>query len=156
MESITAFITGRLKLKVNQEKSAVARSCERKFLGFGFANGKRQPKRRIAPRAIDRFKNRVRELTRHTRGVSLERMVADLALYLGGWQAYFGHCEIPSVLQDRERWIRPRLRSVQWKLWKRSRKGFTELRKRGVDKHLAAKTAVPTARGTWRTPQPWR
>src|SRR5208283_3965428 len=115
--SITDFITGRLKLKVNEQKSAVARSAERKFLGFSFTNA-REPKRRIAPKAVVRFKQKVRELTGRTRGISLERMMKELASYLRGWQGYFGFCETPSVLQALDQWIRRRLRSVIWKQWK--------------------------------------
>src|SRR5437660_2430051 len=83
MESITRFLTVKLKLKVNHEKSAVARPWERKFRGFSFTRG-REPKRRIAPKAIGRFKERVRELTRRTRGVSTERMAEELTRYLRG------------------------------------------------------------------------
>ncbi len=79
--SITGFITRRLKLKVNEQKSAVARSAERKFLGFSFTNA-REPKRRIATKAVVRFKQKVRELTGRTRGISLERMTKELATYL--------------------------------------------------------------------------
>jgi RNA-directed DNA polymerase len=148
MESLTAFITDRLKLKVNQDKSAVARPWERKFLGFSFTIAKKRPRRRIAPKAIDRLKKRVRELTRRTRGISLERMVEELSVYLRGWRAYFGYCETPSVLQELEKWIRRRLRSVQWKLWKRGRTRYAELRKRGVSKDLAATTAG-SSDGPW-------
>jgi RNA-directed DNA polymerase len=84
MESITRFITEKLKLQVNQQKSAVARPWERKFLGFSFTNAG-IPKRRIAPKVVDRFKGRVRELTRRTRGVSTERMAEELSRYLRGW-----------------------------------------------------------------------
>jgi hypothetical protein len=76
MDSISSFITNKLKLRVNAEKSAVARPWHRKFLGFSFTNGQ-QPKRRIAPKAMSRFKQRVRELTRRTRGVSIECMVSE-------------------------------------------------------------------------------
>src|ERR1700683_4134416 len=97
MESITRFITTRLKLKVNQQKSAVARPWERKFLGFSFTSAG-VPKRRIAPKAVGRFKERIRELTSRRRGVSTERMAEELARYLRGWTGYFGKCETPSVL----------------------------------------------------------
>src|SRR6202007_1351332 len=111
MESVTRFITHRLKLKVNQAKSAVARPGQRKFLGFSFT-GEREPRRRIAPKAIARFKERVREQTRRTRGVSLRQMVKELATYLRGWLGYFADCQTPSVLQGLETWLRRRLRSV--------------------------------------------
>jgi RNA-directed DNA polymerase len=148
MASITRFITTKLKLKVNEQKSAVARPWERKFLGFSFT-ANREPKRRIAPKAVLRFKEKVRELTRRTRGVSTERMADDLSRYLRGWIGYFGKCQTPSVLNDLEKWFRRRLRSAIWKQWKRGSVRFDELRKRGVDKSLAAKTAG-SAHGPWR------
>ena len=147
MGSITRFITTKLKLKVNEQKSAVARPWERKFLGFSFT-ANREPKRRIAPKAVLRFKEKVRELTRRTRGVSTERMAEDLSRYLRGWIGYFGKCQTPSVLEDLEKWFRRRLRSAIWKQWKRGSVRFDELWKRGVDKSLAAKTAG-SAHGPW-------
>jgi len=148
MASITRFLTRRLKPKVNQHKSAMARPWERKFLGFSFTSAG-VPKRRIAPKAVDRFKERIRELTSRTRGVSTERMAEELARYLRGWIGYFGKCETPSVLQGLEQWFRRRLRSAIWKQWKRGRVRFAELRTRDVGKDLAAKTAG-SAHGPWR------
>jgi RNA-directed DNA polymerase len=148
MASVTRFITTKLKLKVNEQKSAVARPWERKFLGFSFT-GNREPKRRIAPKAVLRFKEKVRELTRRTRGVSVETMAEELGQYLRGWIGYFGQCQTPSVLQGLEEWTRRRLRSVIWKQWERGLVRFAELRKRGVGKDLAAKTAG-SAHGPWR------
>ena len=148
MESITQFITRRLKLKVNQAKSAVARPQDRKFLGFSFTSG-REPKRRIAPKARQRFKDKVRELTRRTRGVSLPTMVRQLTAYLRGWRGYFGFCQTPSVLKELDSWLRRRLRCVQWKQWKRGKRRFAELRRLGVRKDLAAKTAG-SPHGPWR------
>ena len=146
MTSLTRFITTKLKLKVNEQKSAVARPWERKFLGFSFTAGE-EPKRRIE--AILRFKARIRELTSRTRGVSIERMAEDTARYLRGWLGYFGTCQTPSVLQGLESWVRRRLRSVIWKQWKRGSVRFAELQRRGVGKDLAAKTAG-SAHGPWR------
>jgi hypothetical protein len=109
----------------------------------------REPKRRIAPKAVMRFKEKVRELTRRTRGVSTERMAEELARYLQGWIGYFGKCQTPSVLEGLEQWVRRRLRSAIWKQWKRGSVRFAELRKRGVGKDLAAQTAG-SAHGPWR------
>jgi RNA-directed DNA polymerase len=148
MKSLTRFIATKLKLQVNQQKSAVARPGDRKFLGFSFTKAG-VPKRRIAPKAVDRFKQRVRELTRRTRGVSTERMAADLSRYLRGWIGYFGKCETPSVLKGLEEWVRRRLRSAIWKQWKRGSVRFAELRKRGVGHNLAAQTAG-SSHGPWR------
>ncbi len=147
MQSITRFLTDKLKLKVNESKSGVARPAKRKVLGFSFTSGK-QPKRRIAPKTLLRFKKRIRELTRRNRGVSLERMVGQLRRYLIGWRGYFGFCQTPSVLRNLDSWIRRRLRCFQWKLWKRGKTRFAELRKRGVGKDLAAQTAG-SSRGLW-------
>ena len=148
MASLTRYLLRKLKLKVNVQKSAVARPWQRKFLGFSFtSNG--TPKRRIAPRAVERFKDRVRELTRRTRGVSTERMAAELSRYLRGWLGYFGKCETPSVLEKLDYWLRHRLRSAVWKQWKRGSIRFVELRKRGVSRDLAAQTAG-SAHGPWR------
>lgn len=148
MSSITRFLTTQLKLQVNEQKSAVARPWERKFLGFSFTN-RRAPKRRIAPQAIGRFKERVRAITRRTRGVSVERMAAELTQYLRGWLGYFGKCETPGVLHGLEQWTRRRLRSVIWKQWKRGKVRFAELSQRGVGQDLAAQSAG-SAHGPWR------
>jgi len=148
MEGVTQFITSKLKLKVNESKSAVARPWERKFLGFSFTNG-REPKRRVAPKALARFKERVRELTRRTRGVSLEQMVGQLGRYLSGWRGYFGFCQTPAVLRELDSWVRRRLRSVAWKQWKRGPHRFAELRQRKVGRDLAAQTAG-SPHGPWR------
>ena len=82
---------------MNEKKTAVARPWDRKFLGFSFTDYS-IPKRRIAPQAVDRLKERIRELTSRTRGVSIERMAEELTRYLRGWLGYFGKCETPWVL----------------------------------------------------------
>ena len=148
MTSVTRFLTRRLKLKVNEAKSAVARPEQRKFLGFSFSNNK-EPKRRIAPKAVLRCKQKVRELTRRTRGISLEQMLKELAAYLRGWKSYFGYCQTPWILRNLDYWIRRRVRSMIWKQWKRRAARFRELRRRDVSVGLAAKTAG-SAHGPWR------
>jgi RNA-directed DNA polymerase len=148
MASIEQFLAKRLKLKVNRAKSAVAKPSVRKFLGFSFTGGA-GPRRRVAPQAIARFKARVRELTRRTRGTSLEQIVKELSRYLLGWRGYFGFCQTPSVLRALDQWLRRRLRAIAWKQWKRGRTRFAELRRRGVGKDLAAQTAG-SPHGPWR------
>src|ERR1017187_8594288 len=148
MQSVTGFIKRRLKLKVNESKSAVARPQDRKFLGFSFTYGT-EPKRRIAPKALLRCQQKIRELTRRTRGISLERMTRELATYLRGWKSYFGFSQTPSVLRRLEEWMRRRLRSMIWKQWKRGKVRFAKLRHRGVGRDLAAQTAG-SAHGPWR------
>jgi RNA-directed DNA polymerase len=148
MASIEAFLTKRLKLKVNKAKSAVARPVKRKFLGFSFTKGK-QPRRRIAPQSRTRFRSRVRELTRRTRGRSLAQVIEELNVYLVGWRGYFGFCETPSVLRELDQWTRRRLRAIVWKQWKSGPTRFAKLRRRGVGPVLAAK-AASSPRGPWR------
>jgi len=148
MQSVTGFIRRRLKLKVNEAKSAVARPQERKFLGFSFTYGA-NPRRRIAPKALLRCKQRVRELTCRTRGIRLEQMTKELATYLRGWKSYFGFSQTPSVLHRLEQWMRRRLRSMIWKQWKRGQVRFRNLRQRNIGTDLAAATAG-SARGPWR------
>jgi RNA-directed DNA polymerase len=148
MQSVTDFLRRRLKLKVNEAKSAVARPQERKFLGFSFTYGAKA-KRRIAPKALLRCKRRVRELTRRNRGKSLEQMTKELATYLRGWKGYFGFSQTPSVLRKLEKWIRRRLRSVIWKRWKRGKVRYVRLRQRNIGHDLAAQTAG-SPHGPWR------
>ena len=148
MESVEHFISKRLKLKVNAAKSAVARPWERKFLGFTFTANHR-PQRRVAPKALARFTQKVRDLTRRTRGISVETMVEQLATYLRGWGSYFGFCQTPSVLEKLNSWVRRRLRSFQWKQWKRGKRRYAELRQRGVGQYAAAVTAG-APHGPWR------
>jgi RNA-directed DNA polymerase len=147
MASITKFITKKLKLKVNESKSAVARPQDRKLLGFSFTWG-RVPKRRLSSQSVARFKARVRRLTLRRKGFSFGT-VEPLKRYLRGWIGYFGYCQTPSVIRSLEEWMRRRLRATIWKQWKRGTTRFSELRKRGVGKDLAAKTAG-SAHGSWR------
>ena len=148
LTGIEKFLEKRLKLKVNKAKSAVAKPSVRKFLGFSFTGGK-EPRRRIAPQAIARFKAKVRELTRRTSGKSLAQVAKELSTYLVGWHGYFGFCQTPSVLRVLDRWVRRRLRAIVWKQWKRGRTRYAELRRRGVGRDLAAQTAG-SPRGPWR------
>lgn len=140
LASVTRFVERKLRLKVNRDKSAVDRPWRRKFLGFSFTVH-RQPRRRIAPASIDRFKQRIRELTRRTRGCTLETVIGELTRYLRGWLGYFGYCQTQSVLRDLESWLHRRLRALMWKRWKRGRVRFRELRNRGVRHDLAAQSA---------------
>lgn len=144
MASVSRFLTKKLKLKVNQAKSAVARPEERKFLGFTISNDGSE--RRIAPQALAKFKARTRHLTRRTRGLSLEQVIEELAPYLIGWRGYFGFCQTPRVLTNLEARIRRRLRMYLWWQWHNGPNRFRELRRRGVPKFLAAVAAgSPTA-----------
>jgi len=147
MESVTRFITTQLKLTVNEAKSAVARPQDRKFLGFSFTAGP-EVKRLIAPKALDRFKARIRDITRRANGVSIETTIAELAPYMRGWQGYFGFCETPEVLVNLTRWVRLRLRAALWRQWKTPRRRRAALLNLGVRGPLASNTAG-SGRGPW-------
>jgi len=147
MKSITRFITQKLKLKVNEAKSAVAQPQERKFLGFSFTAGP-EVKRVIAPKALVRFKQRVREITRRAKGVSIETTIEELAPYMRGWRSYFAFCETPTVLLYLTRWVRLRLRAALWRQWKTPRRRRAALLKLGVLPRLASNTAS-SGRGPW-------
>lgn len=147
MASVTRFLTEKLKLKVNEAKSAVAQPEERKFLGFTITNDGAE--RRIAPKALNKFKVKIRDMTSRTRGRSLEQIVEGLAPYLIGWRGYFGFCQTPRVLTNLEAWIRRRLRSYLWRQWSNGPNRFKELRRRGVPKFPAA-VAAGSPTGYWR------
>jgi RNA-directed DNA polymerase len=150
MDSVTRFLTHKLKLKVNEAKSAVAKPQERKFLGFSFLiRPGKEPKRRIAPKAIDRFKERVREITRKAKGESMKQMIQELSQYLRGWRGYFGFCETPSELENLDSWVRRRVRRAFWWQWKTRRKRLAELLRLGANPDLAAR-AVGSQCGPWR------
>src|SRR5439155_74347 len=151
MESVKRFISEKLKLKVNESKSAVAKPQERKFLGFSFTGGKER-KRKIAPKAIVRFKERIREITHKARGQSMKQVMEELAQYLRGWRGYFGFCETPSVLRRLDSWIRRRVRCAFWRQWQTGRMRFAELVQRGVSREAAAETAGSRC-GPWHLSQ---
>jgi RNA-directed DNA polymerase len=147
MESVTRFIMQKLKLKVNEAKSAVGRPQERKFLGFSFTEGP-EVKRVIAPKALGRFKQRVREITRRAKSVSMETTIEELAPYMRGWRNYFGFCETPEVLMYLTRWVRLRLRAALWRQWKTQRRRRAALMALGVGQQLASNTAG-SGHGPW-------
>ena len=147
MESVKRFITKRLKLKVNENKSAVARPQVRKFLGFSFTDGP-GIRRTIAPKAVERFKERIRDITRHAKSTSLDQTMAVLAPYMRGWRGYFGFCETPDLLIRLTRWVRLRLRDALWRQWKTARRRRAMLIQLGVRGALADTTAA-SHRGPW-------
>ena len=132
---------------MNEAKSAVARPQERKFLGFSFTAGP-EAKRTIAPKALDRFRRRIREITQRAKGVSIETTIEELAPYMRGWRSYFGFCETPAVLVYLTRWVRLRLRAAQWRQWKTPRRRRAALLELGVGPRLASNTAG-SGRGPW-------
>lgn len=145
MVSLTRFIEDSLKLTVNTRKSAVDRPWKRSFLGFTLS--RKGQRLKVASKAITKLKTQIRILSRRTRGHSLAQVIADLKETLLGWKAYFDTAEVLSPLRDLDKWIRRRMRSYVWKQW--GRRGYRELRKRGVPVRLAWNTAK-SAHGPWR------
>ena len=148
MESVTRFIVKQLRLKVNSQKSAVAKPQQRKFLGFSLTGGTK-PRRRIAPQAKKRFQARVREITRRRRGAGMQDRIEELRRYLRGWRGYFGFCQTPTTLSGLDSWVRRRLRCAYWIQWKTGRRRFDALVRLGVQRELAANTAGSN-HGPWR------
>jgi len=148
MASVSRFLERKLKLKVNAEKSAVARPAERKFLGFRIL-GRQKPRLGLAPKTVKRFKDKVRQLTKRNRGVSLARVLEELRTYTNGWVAYYWRCRTPSVLEELDEWIRRRLRCYLWKQWKRPATRYRELVRRGVPRR-SARAAAGSNMGPWR------
>ena len=148
MASVRSFITGRLKLKVNEAKSAVDRPWKRKFLGFSLTVHK-EAKIRIAPKSIDRLKGKLRELTRRNRSQAMGERIAAINGYVGGWVGYFAKAEKPSVLEGLDKWLLRRLRACLWKTWKRGRTRYHKLRGLGLPEDVVGFMAN-TRKGLWR------
>jgi group II intron reverse transcriptase/maturase len=141
MQTLRRLYAG-LKLKVNEAKSAVARPWTRKFLGYSFFVAKgSEIKRRVAPKALEAMKDRVRDLTGRSRGRSLTNVFAELRSYLSGWRQYFRLADTPGVFRGLDEWIRHRLRMVQLKQWKRGTTTYREVRRLGASDEVAKKVA---------------
>jgi len=149
MQSISRFIEGRLKLKVNREKSAVSYPWWRPYLGFSFTSRRDAPHIRIHSKSIQRFKQRVRELTGRSCGLSIEQVIARLNTYLKGWWNYFRHAEKAAGFRSINYRIIRRLRAILWKQWKNPRTRVKELKKRGIE-HRQALFVGCARKGPWR------
>jgi len=152
MESVTKFITKRLRLKVNEAKSSVGRPWKSKYLGFSLTNRRGQPRIKLHWKTLDRFKAKIRELTGRQRGRSLQSIIKELNEYLRGWWGYFSLMETPFQLARMAGWIRRRLRSYIWKQWKNRRTRVGNLLKLGINRGTAVKTGC-ARKGAWRMSQ---
>jgi group II intron reverse transcriptase/maturase len=141
--SLLRRLYARLHLRVNEDKSAVDWATNRKLLGYSFWSAEAgKVKRRVAPKALQAMKQRVREITRRRRSQSMARVAADLRSYLVGWKNYFRLADTPKVMRTLDKWIRHRLRALHLKHWRRGRTIYRELRARGLSERIAAQVAA--------------
>ena len=150
LDGVIDIVEGRLKLKVNREKSSISTVTTAGLLGFGFyvaAGGK--VGLRVAPKAWKRLKMRLKQLTRRNWGVSMEHRIATLNRYIAGWCAYFAVADGRKRFEAIDEWLRRRLRAVRWKQWKRARTRVRELRALGMPPELAYQWGM-ASRGVWR------
>jgi len=147
MASLERFLNQRLRLRINREKSAVARPWERKFLGYT-VTWHRETKLRVAPRSVQRFKDQLRPILRAGRGRTLRQVIEDLTPVIRGWAAYFRMVEVKTSLEELDQWLRRKLRCLLWRQWKRPQIRFRKLVERGIDKARAAKSAY-NGYGPW-------
>jgi group II intron reverse transcriptase/maturase len=149
MKSIKKFIESKLKLKVNEAKSAVDRPWRRKFLGFSFYTKENEVRIRIHEKSIKRFKEKVREITNRNKGISMENRIKRLNQITTGWVNYFGLADAKSIMKTLDEWIRRRLRACIWKQWKKIKTKHDNLVKLGVEEQKAWEYAN-TRKGYWR------
>jgi group II intron reverse transcriptase/maturase len=149
MQSIRDFLQKRLKLKVNEEKSSVDRPWKLKYLGFSMYKNKDRVLIRLAPKTIERVKNKIREFTSRSQPVSMADRIRRINAYMGGWLGYFALAETPSVFQSLDEWLRRRLRMCLWREWKRVRTRYRELRALGLPEWVVHQFAN-ARKGPWR------
>lgn len=149
MQSMRRFLKGKLKLTINEEKSAVASPTKRKFLGYSFYTGKKGCQLRVHPKSIKKIKNKIRDITNRNRSMNFEARVKRLIEMTRGWVNYFKLADMKGLLKELDEWTRRRLRACIWKTWKRIRTRFTYLFKLGIPKDKAWEFAN-TRKGYWR------
>lgn len=149
MKSIQILIEGKLKLKVNQAKSAVDIVSRRKFLGFSFYFSKHGAEIRIHEKSYQRFKDKIRELTNRNRSMNNEYRLEKLRQYTAGWINYYGIAKAKSRLKSLEEWVRRRIRACIWKQWKKVKTRGSNLMKLGIPEWKVWEFAN-TRKGYWR------
>ena len=147
MASLEGFLWKRLRLRINRDKSAVARPWRRKFLGYS-VTVHREAKLRVAPQSVKRLKDNLRRIFRSGRGRSLARVIEELTPVIRGWAAYFRWVETRGTLEELDQWVRRKLRMLLWRQWKRPKARYRELLRRGLDQERA-KASVGNGRGPW-------
>jgi len=149
MRSVTEFLEGPLKLKVNREKSAIDRPWKRKFLGFSFYHGREGIRIRVHPKSIKRVREKIRDITARSNGMSMDYRLLKLKQLIKGWVNYFRIADMKSLVRELDEWTRRRLRMCIWKQWKKVRTRFRNLMKLGLDRQEAWMFAN-TRKSYWR------
>lgn len=149
LASVRGFLERKLRLRVNEAKSAVARPRERKFLGYRIIRQRGEARLNVAPASLKRAQDTIRAITKRHRGVSVERMLRELATFTDGWMGYFWQARTPSIFQHLDEWARRRVRCFIWKQWKTRRHRAQELLRAGIGPWLAWGTAYDGP-GLWR------
>lgn len=147
MATLECFLAKRLRLKVNPDKSAVARPWERTFLGYSFTMD-HDTKLKVARRSVQRLKDKLRAVFRAARGRRLDGTIATLVPIIRGWTAYYRLSQVRNVFEELDQWLRRKLRAVLWRQWKRGRTRFDELRRRGLTAEHA-RLGAGNGRGPW-------
>ena len=147
LESLERFLGKRLRLKVNREKSAVARPWERKFLGYTVTTH-RKPKLKVSPESVKRLRVKLKDVLRRGQGRSLASVVKELTPMLRGWVAYYWLVEVKAAFEELDQWLRRRLRCLIWRQWKKPETRLRKLRRHGLDEARAAASAY-NGRGPW-------
>ena len=147
MGSVGDFITRKLKLTVNDKKSAVDRPWNRKFLGYTMTPHRR-PKLKVAPGSVKRVKAHIREIVRKGRGRSLAKVIGEITPFLRGWAAYFRLSQVKNVFEEMDQWIRRKMRLILWRQWKRPRTRAKKVIRLGIDRARAYPSAY-NGRGPW-------
>jgi RNA-directed DNA polymerase len=137
LASVRRFLEQKLKLKVNEKKSKVDRPAKRKLLGFRLFRWKDQVRIGVAPKAMTHCRERLRALTRRTRGGRLVTIVEEVNQQVRGWTGYFRLADTPTPFKELDEWLRRRLRQLVWKRWKRGRTRWRELVALGVPPKMA-------------------
>lgn len=149
MKSITKFIEEKLLLEVNKEKSKIDRPWKLKFLGISFYNSKNGVRTRVHPKSIQKFKNKMKEITSRSNGMSIEQRIFKLKQCIIGWVNYFNIADMKQLVKSLDKWLRRRIRMCYWKNWKKIRTKYNNLVKLGIPKYKAWEYAN-TRKSYWR------
>ena len=153
LESSIRYLEGKLKLRVNRDKSHIARvnaTKNFKFLGFAYGKGKDGLFIRAHPKALLKAKNRLRAITKRNRGVNVRKVMQEIKVYMTGWLNYYGIASLKTKMREWDEWLRHRIRAYIWKQWKKPKTKLKNLMKLGVPEYYAH-MAANSHRGYWFT-----